>query len=99
MIINFIPLNFQYRTTQNNSISPKGVRNDSNLGVLAYDTVSFGTMKKKEFEGIDLAVVQKFKAPIEKFDYKTGQEKRQKRLPRKILADGRQKPELKEKNC
>lgn len=68
MIINFIPLNFQYRTTQNNSISPKGVRNDSNLGVLAYDTVSFGTMKKKEFEGIDLAVVQKFKAPIEKFD-------------------------------
>lgn len=67
MIINFIPL-FQYRTTQNNSISSKGVRNDSNLGMLAYDTVSFGTMKKKEFEGIDLAVVQKFKAPIEKFD-------------------------------
>ena len=35
---------------------------------LAYDTISFGAMKKKEFSGIDLAVIQKFSAPIEKFN-------------------------------
>lgn len=29
---------------------------------------SFGAMKKSMFKGIDLAVVEKFKAPIEKFD-------------------------------
>ncbi len=45
-------------------------RNFSNLGLirsLPYDTVSFGAMKKNEINGIDLLVVNKFKAPIEKF--------------------------------
>ena len=30
-------------------------------------SVSFGTMKKRDFEGVDFAVVEKFKAPIQKF--------------------------------
>ena len=32
------------------------------------NNVNFGAMKKSEFEGIDYAVVEKFKAPIEKFN-------------------------------
>ena len=40
----------------------------SPLAPLDRDTVSFGSMKKREFDGIDLAVVEKFKAPIEKFN-------------------------------
>lgn len=39
----------------------------SNLAPLPKDVVSFGSMKKTQFEGIDFAVVGKFKAPIEKF--------------------------------
>lgn len=39
-----------------------------NFAPLKYDTVTFGAIKKKEFEGIDIAVVEKFKAPIEKFN-------------------------------
>ena len=35
---------------------------------LKFDTVSFGAMKKKQFSGIDLLIVNKFKAPIEKFN-------------------------------
>lgn len=33
-----------------------------------YDKVSFTAMKKSQFSGIDFSVVEKFKAPIEKFD-------------------------------
>jgi len=38
------------------------------LAPLKYDTVSFGAMKKNQFSGIDLLVINKFKAPIEKFN-------------------------------
>ena len=34
----------------------------------SFDCVSFGQMRKSQFEGIDLLVVNKFKAPIEKFN-------------------------------
>ena len=65
MFTNLTPINFQYKKTQS---SP---RNQSviypNLAPLKYDTVSFGAMKKSAFKGIDLIVVQKFQAPIEKF--------------------------------
>ena len=37
---------------------------------LARDTVSFGAMKKREFEPLELAVVEKYKLPIEKFNSK-----------------------------
>lgn len=40
----------------------------NNLAPLKRDTVSFGSLKKTQFEGIDFAVVEKFKAPIEKFN-------------------------------
>lgn len=63
MLINLSPINFQYNK---NIQKPHTVK--PNPEPLTYDTVSFGAMKKKEFEGIDLAVVQKFKAPIEKFN-------------------------------
>ena len=43
-----------------------GIKNFSNLAPLKADTVSFGA-KKSEFQGIDLLVVNKFKAPVEKF--------------------------------
>ena len=39
-----------------------------NIRPLAFDTVSFSSMKKSQFSGIDLMVVNKFKAPIEKFN-------------------------------
>lgn len=35
---------------------------------LTKDTVSFGAMKKNQFDNIDLVVVNKFKVPIEKFN-------------------------------
>ncbi len=38
-----------------------------NLVPLQRDTVTFGAMKKSKFSGIDRAVVENFKAPIEKF--------------------------------
>lgn len=38
-----------------------------NLAPLPNDVVSFGAMKKSQFEGIDFDVVERFKAPIEKF--------------------------------
>ncbi|MBQ7450541.1 hypothetical protein IJS77_03915, partial [bacterium] len=38
------------------------------LSPLSCDTVSFGALKKNQFSGIDLLVVNKFKAPIEKFN-------------------------------
>ena len=64
MLVQFTPVNYQYN---NKNIQRQQVR-ISNLAPLSHDTVSFGAMKKHEFEGIDLAVVEKFKAPIEKFN-------------------------------
>lgn len=45
-----------------------GGKQKSNLAPLPFDTVSFGAMKKREFTGVDLFVVNQFKAPIEKFN-------------------------------
>ena len=66
MYINFSPINFHYKTDQiagkqQNAKYP-------NLALLARDTISFGAMKKTMFDGIDLAVIQKFSSPIEKFN-------------------------------
>ena len=58
------PINFQYN---NNNIQKKRAVKP-NTAPIMHDTVSFGAVKKKEFEGIDLAVVQKFNAPVECFD-------------------------------
>ncbi len=66
MFINLNPINFQYKTTQGHTQNQRATK--FHLAPLAHDTVSFGAMKKKEFAGIDLAVVEKFKAPIEKFN-------------------------------
>lgn len=41
------------------------------LNHLNADTVSFGAMKKRDFEGFDAACVNMFKAPIEKFTQKS----------------------------
>lgn len=38
------------------------------LSPLRCDTVSFGALKKTQFDGMDYAVVEKYKAPIEKFN-------------------------------
>ena len=66
MFINFTPVNFQHKSTkcsvQNQRITT------TILAPLQHDTVSFGAMKKKQFEGVDFAVVEKFKPPIEKFN-------------------------------
>jgi len=40
----------------------------SPLAPLAKDTISFGAMKKPQFDGIDYMVVERFKPPIEKFN-------------------------------
>lgn len=66
MFVNFMPINFQNKSFQN--IQKQQNIKYPNLALLKHDTVSFGAMKKSEFEGIDLAVVQKFQAPIEKFN-------------------------------
>lgn len=39
-----------------------------NLSPLKYDTVSFGAMKKSQFKGFDLHIIEKFKAPICNFN-------------------------------
>ena len=65
MKVNFLPINFQYSTNQTRQ--KRGVVSYS-INPLGSDTVTFGSMKKKEFDGIDFAVVEKFKAPIEKFN-------------------------------
>ena len=47
------------------------IKNNGNFRLnktLSCDTVSFSAMKKAEFSGIDLFVVNKFKAPVEKFN-------------------------------
>ena len=66
MFVNFTPINFQNKSFQN--IPKQQNIKYPNLAPLKHDTVSFGAMKKSAFEGIDLAVVQKFQAPIEKFN-------------------------------
>lgn len=43
-------------------------QNSKLLNVSIQDTVSFGMMKKSAFKGIDLGVVNRYKAPIEKFN-------------------------------
>lgn len=65
MKVNFLPINFKYSTNQ--TPQKRGVVSYS-LNPLGCDAVTFGSMKKKEFDGIDFAVVEKFKAPIEKFN-------------------------------
>lgn len=63
MQINLFTPKIQYKNNY-----PRNRVKYPNLAPLQYDTVSFGAMKKKEFAGVDLAVVEKFKAPIEKFN-------------------------------
>ena len=46
----------------------KNTKKYSNLAPLRYDTVSFGSMKKEEFTGVDYAAIRKFRAHIEKFN-------------------------------
>lgn len=50
---------FSIRTTNNKSINNAAEKRSG---------LSFGAMKKHEFDGIDFAVVEKYKAPIEKFN-------------------------------
>lgn len=66
MLINLPTIKIQYKRPQ--QIQQPQRTTKSHLAPLEHDTVSFGAMKKKEFEGIDFAVVEKFKAPIEKFN-------------------------------
>ncbi len=53
---------------QNNTYKQSSPRRYPNLQPLKYDTVSFGAMKKNQFEGIDYGCVEKYKPPIEKFN-------------------------------
>ena len=59
---------FQPIFIQNNQNKNNSIFNSIKLSQLASDTVSFGAMKKNEFKGIDRVCVEKFKAPIEKFN-------------------------------
>ncbi|MBQ7450877.1 hypothetical protein IJS77_05605, partial [bacterium] len=52
----------------NQNYNKNGVKKHNCLSPLRCDTVSFGALKKTQFQGIDLLVVNKFKAPIEKFN-------------------------------
>ena len=63
--INFKSVNFNGLKNVN---SVEAKRKYSNLAPLRCDTVSFGTLKKTQFSGIDLLIVNKYKAPIEKFN-------------------------------
>ena len=52
----------------NSSISNKNsYKNNVQLAQLPFDSVSFTGMKKNQFKGVDALVVEKYKAPIEKF--------------------------------
>lgn len=53
--------NYEYKSGYDRMSSP-------NLAPLARDTVSFGALKKSEFTGLNRAIAEKFKAPIEKFN-------------------------------
>lgn len=75
----------------NNSYYPKknyADRYSTGIPTLRYDTVSFGALKKSFFKGLDLAVVERFKAPIEKFN---SNENFQKWCKAKIKSDFLQK--------
>lgn len=65
-------LNFNAVSSRNNNdYYITGINNRqkySYLAPLKQDTVSFGQMKKNQFDCQDLVVVYKFKAPIEKFN-------------------------------
>lgn len=61
-------MNIQFTTSFYNYNTPKPEIKRNNFAPLKYDTVSFTAMKKIQFDGIDHAVVEKFKAPIEKFN-------------------------------
>ena len=63
MEVRFINPNNSYQQS-----APKTGRYNSCLSPLRYDTVSFGALKKTQFDGLDYAAVEKFKAPIEKFN-------------------------------
>jgi len=65
MQISFFSVNIQNNSPSNKKKIPVMT---SPLAPLARDTVSFTSMKKAQFGGINLAVVEKFKAPIEKFN-------------------------------
>ena len=53
---------------KNNNYNKTSCAKYPNLKPLSYDCVSFTAMKKSQFKGIDLAVINKFQAPIEKFN-------------------------------
>lgn len=63
LIIN--PINFNIYSLQNKKSCNKTY---PNLSPLKSDTVSFGALKKREFNNFDFYCVEKFKAPIEKFN-------------------------------
>ena len=46
----------------------KNIKKYSNIAPLRFDIVSFGSMKKEEFVGVDYAAIRKFRAHIEKFN-------------------------------
>ena len=65
MQIHFLPPKFNvYKNKQNSTTNS----NYPNLAQLKHDTVSFGAMKKAQFDGVNRMIVEKFKAPIEKFN-------------------------------
>lgn len=63
MNINFFNIGYNTPQTQVN----RAKATYPNLAPLKHDTISFGALKKSQFTGADLAVVEKYKAPIEKF--------------------------------
>lgn len=67
MKLNFLP-NYVINRNNYGQKSSNARMSAPNLAPLAHDTVSFGALKKTQFSGINHAVVEKFKAPIEKFN-------------------------------
>lgn len=59
--------NFKINHNTGMKFSNQRICRYSNLEPLRADTISFGALKKSQFSGIDLFVVNKFKAPIERF--------------------------------
>lgn len=66
MKISFLNTSYNYPSVQYRNQN-KQISYPS-LAPLKCDTVSFSALKKSKFSGIDLFVVEKFKAPIEKFN-------------------------------
>lgn len=71
------------------------------LSSLTQDTVSFGACKKNEFEGIDYVVVERYKAPIEKFnsneDLQNWAEKEVKKIRQKDFGGRQQETQIQRK--